>query len=242
MKIIPAIDIRGGLCVRLYQGDYDRETSYSDDPVSVAEQWEREGAELIHIVDLDGARDGEPTNRELVAEVAGCVSCDCEIGGGIRGADHIRWYVNQGLNRIILGSMAVKDPEGFEQICNTFPDTIVLAIDAKDGIVATRGWLETSTIRAEDLLKQVSRLPLAAVQYTDISKDGTLEGPNLEAIREIAVRSPFPFVAAGGIGSLEDIRNLRKLDREIGGTISGVIVGQALYKDAFTLAQAIAEK
>jgi len=240
MKIIPAIDIRGGLCVRLYQGDYDQEVSYSEDPVEVAEQWEREGAELLHIVDLDGAKDGEPTNRDLVAEIAGSVSCVCEVGGGIRGPDHIRWYLNQGLDRIILGSMAISDPEGFEKVCRQFADKIVLAIDARDGVVATRGWLERSTIQAEELIKQVSRLPLAAIQYTDISKDGTLEGPNLESIREMAVRSPFPFVAAGGIGSLEDIADLQALDREIGGKISGVIVGQALYKETFTLADAIA--
>ena len=238
MRIIPAIDILGGRCVRLFQGDYDREESYSDDPVGIAAAWEEQGANILHIVDLDGAREGRPTNRDLVAAIAARVSCQCEVGGGIREIDHIRSYRERGLARIVLGSMAITDPERFQEVCEQFPGTVVLAIDARDGMVATRGWREVSSLRAEDVLQQVSHLPLAAVQYTDISKDGTLEGPNLAGIREMARRSPFPFVAAGGIGSLDDIRKLRALDREIGERIWGVIVGQALYRRAFSLEEA----
>ena len=238
MRIIPAIDILGGRCVRLFQGDYDREESYSDDPVGIAAAWEEQGANILHIVDLDGAREGRPTNRDLVAAIAARVSCQCEVGGGIREIDHIRSYRERGLARIVLGSMAITDPERFQEVCEQFPGTVVLAIDARDGMVATRGWREVSSLRAEDVLQQVSHLPLAAVQYTDISKDGTLEGPNLAGIREMARRSPFPFVAAGGIGSLDDIRKLRTLDREIGERIWGVIVGQALYRRAFSLEEA----
>ncbi|MFH1737794.1 MAG: 1-(5-phosphoribosyl)-5-[(5-phosphoribosylamino)methylideneamino]imidazole-4-carboxamide isomerase [bacterium] len=239
MKIIPAIDIIGGRCVRLFQGDYDREESYSDDPVGVAAEWEAQGAQLLHLVDLDGAKDGRPTNRDLVAAIAARVSCPCEIGGGMRQDDQIRWYLDQGLARIVLGSMAITDPQRFQQVCEQFPEKVVLAIDARDGMVAARGWLDTSSLRAEDLLQQVSHLPLAAVQYTDISKDGTLEGPNIDAIRAMAGRSPFTFIAAGGIGSLDHIRELRALDLEIGERIWGVVVGQALYRKAFTLKEAI---
>lgn len=239
MRIVPAVDILGGRCVRLFQGDYDREESYSNDPVGVAAVWEEQGAEMLHLVDLDGARNGRPTNRDLVAAIAARVSCPCEVGGGVRETDHIRWYLERGLARVVLGSMAITEPESFQKVCEQSPDAIVLAIDARQGVVATRGWRETSSLRAEDLLRQVSRLPLAAVQYTDISKDGTLEGPNLAGIREMARRSPFPFVAAGGVGSLDDIRALRALDHEIGERIWGVIVGQALYRRAFTLKEAL---
>ena len=239
MKIIPAIDVRGGRCVRLYQGDYNREQMYSEDPVSVALKWQHDGAELLHLVDLDGARDGTPTNRDILATIAGQTSCPCEVGGGIREEDHIRWYLDHGVNRIILGSMAISDPPRFRQICRTFPGRIVLALDARNGFVSTRGWREDSALRAEDLLIQVSNLPLAAVQYTDIAKDGTLEGPNLPAVRSMATLCPFTFITAGGIGTLDHIRALEKLDRELDGKIWGVIVGQALYRGAFTLPEAI---
>lgn len=238
MIIIPAVDILGGRCVRLYQGDYSQEQVYSADPVSIAAQWEEQGAKLIHIVDLDGARYSRPTNRDLVAAIAVRVSCPCEIGGGIREIDHIRWYREHGVARVVLGSLAITDQAKFRSICDMFPGVIVLAIDARDGMVAGRGWLETSSLTARDLLDQVSSIPMAAVQYTDISRDGTLAGPNLDGIREMALRSPFPLIAAGGVGSLDDIRRLRALDREIGERIWGVIVGQALYRGEFTLRDA----
>lgn len=239
MRIIPAVDILGARCVRLFQGDYDQEEPYSDDPVGVAAAWEEQGAEILHLVDLDGARDGRPTNRDLIAAIVARVSCLCEVGGGIREIDHIRWYQEHGITRIVLGSMAITDPEKFEHVCEQSPGAVVLAIDARDGMVATHGWQEVSSLRARDVLLKVGHLPLAAVQYTDISKDGTLKGPNLVAIREMAQRCPFPFVAAGGIGSLDDIRRLRALDREIGERIWGVIVGQALYHGVFSLKEAL---
>ncbi len=239
MKIIPAIDIRGGRCVRLYQGDYDREQMYSEDPVSVALKWQHDGAELLHLVDLDGARDGLPTNRDIFAAIARQTSCLCEVGGGIRDEDHVRWYLDHGVSRIILGSMAISDPPRFRQICRAFPSRVVLALDARKGFVSTRGWREDSGFRAEDLLIQVSNLPLAAVQYTDIIKDGTLEGPNIPAVRSMAALCPFTFITAGGIGTLDHIKALEMLDRELDGKIGGVIVGQALYRGAFTLPEAI---
>ena len=225
--------------MRLYQGDYDKEESYSNDPVGVAAQWEEQGAERIHIVDLDGAKDGKPTNRDLVAAIAAGVSCECEIGGGMREEEQIDWYIQRGLSLINLGSMAIAEPDKFCAICKRFPGKVVLAIDARDGIVATRGWLEASSLKASELLDQARDLPLAAVQYTDISKDGTLEGPNVGAIRDLAILSPFDLIAAGGIGSLDHIKMLRQLNEEIGGKIGGVITGQALYRGAFTLKEAL---
>ncbi len=241
MEIIPAIDLRGGHVVRLFQGEYDQQTTYSNDPASIAKKWESEGAQTIHIVDLDGARDGEMKNRSALERISQAVTIRTELGGGLRDMATIEFVLNElRISRAILGSVLLEKPELVSDAANRFPGRIILGIDARNGMVATRGWRETSTVKAVDLVQEFKHAPLAAVIYTDIAKDGTLEGPNVEATREIAALSPFPIIASGGIGSLEHIRTLAELSRtKIGANITGAITGKALYEGKFTLREAL---
>ncbi len=235
MRVIPAIDLRGGLCVRLRQGDYQRETVFSDDPVAIARRWEDEGAELIHLVDLDGAKAGRPVNVEPVRRIVERVSVPCQLGGGVRDRETIAAWLDAGLSRVIVGTAALRDPDWFSAMIRTYPGQLVLGLDARQGRVATSGWLETSAVEATALAGQFDELPLAAIVYTDISRDGTLEGPNLEATAELARRVKTPVIASGGVGSLDDLGRLAVLP------LAGCIVGRALYEGRFTLAQAIAQ-
>ena len=234
MRVIPAIDLRGGLCVRLRQGDYHRETVFSDDPVAMAMRWEDEGAELIHLVDLDGAKEGRPVNVEPVRRIAERVSTPCQLGGGVRDQETIAAWLDAGLSRVIVGTAALRDPDWFRAMIRAYPGKLVLGLDARGGRVAVAGWQETSEVEASALARRFEDLPLAAIVYTDISRDGTLEGPNLEATAELARRVKTPVIASGGVGSLDD------LDRLAGLPLAGCIVGRALYEGKFTLAQAIA--
>ncbi|MDR3181389.1 MAG: 1-(5-phosphoribosyl)-5-[(5-phosphoribosylamino)methylideneamino]imidazole-4-carboxamide isomerase [Planctomycetaceae bacterium] len=233
MQILPAIDIRNGKCVRLKQGDYGRETVYGDNPVETALHWQQLGAEFLHIVDLDGAKDKEPVNKNLVCRMASSLDIPLEIGGGIRSGEAIQMYLDAGVRRVIIGTLALKEPQWFRQVCGQFPDRLVLGIDAKNGIVATEGWLETSGIRAVELAKQYADLPLAAVVYTDIAKDGMLEGPNFEEISAMQEAVPFPVVASGGVSTLADIRELMKRN------IPACIIGKALYEGTLRLEEAL---
>jgi phosphoribosylformimino-5-aminoimidazole carboxamide ribotide isomerase len=234
MQVIPAIDLRGGLCVRLRQGDYTRETVFGDDPGAMAARWEAEGASLIHLVDLDGAKSGRPVNVEAVRQILRRVSVPCQLGGGVRDRETIAAWLDAGLQRVIVGTSAVRDPDWFRSMIAAYPDRLVLGLDAREGKVATEGWLETSAVDAVNLAVQFDDLPLAGVVYTDIARDGTLEGPNLEATRTLAGRLRAPVIASGGVGSLDD------LDRLAGLPIFGCIVGRALYEGRFTLAEAVA--
>jgi len=234
MRVIPAIDLRGGLCVRLRQGDYQRETVFSDDPVAMAARWEEEGAGLIHLVDLDGAKAGRPVNVEPVRRIVERVSVPCQLGGGVRDQETIAAWLEAGLSRVIVGTAALRDPVWFKAMIRTYPGQLVLGLDARAGRVAVSGWQETSEVEATALAGEFYGLPLAAIVYTDIGRDGTLEGPNLAATAELARRVKIPVIASGGVGSLDD------LDRLAGLPLAGCIVGRALYEGKFTLAQAIA--
>ena len=234
MRVIPAIDLRGGLCVRLRQGDYQRETVFSDDPVAMAARWEDEGAELIHLVDLDGAKAGRPLNVEPVRRIVERVSVPCQLGGGVRDQETIAAWLDAGLSRVIVGTAALRDPVWFSAMILAYPGQLVLGLDARQGWVAVAGWLETSAVQATAFAAEFDGLPLAAIVYTDIGRDGTLEGPNLEATAELARRVKIPVIASGGVGSLDDLDRLARLP------LAGCIVGRALYEGKFTLAQAIA--
>jgi len=236
MIVIPAIDLKDGRCVRLRQGDMAAETVYSDDVPSVARQWQQAGASVIHVVDLNGAVDGEPRNLREIQSVIATVSVKVQVGGGIRNIDTVRRYLKAGVSRVVLGTAALTDRAFLEQACAEFPRRILLGLDARDGKVAVQGWTTVSETRAIDLLKEVSGCELGAVIYTDISRDGMLSGPNLSALKEVVEYSSFPVIASGGITRLEDLLAVQSL----GPRIEGVIVGKALYDGKLEYATAVA--
>lgn len=234
MQIWPAIDLRDGKCVRLRQGDYRQETVYSDDPVAVARRFQAEGASHLHIVDLDGARDGAPTNVETVRQIVEAVDMECELGGGIRERATIETLLNAtGLDRLVLGTSALKEGDWFRKMCEQFPRQLVLGIDARDGMVATDGWLETSEMPALELANQFRGLPLAAIAYTDISADGMLAGPNLAAMAHMRTHIELPVIASGGVTTVENVRLLAEAG------MAGAIIGRALYEGTITLPEAL---
>lgn len=232
MQVIPAIDLRGGRCVRLVQGDFDRETVFGDDPAAMAARWVADGAERLHLVDLDGAKTGRPANVEAVRAILSAVDIPCQIGGGIRDDASAAAWLDAGIERVIVGTQALKDPAWFRNLAERFPNRVVLGLDARDGRVATDGWLDVSSVLAVSLAEQFDDLPLAAVIYTDIACDGMLTGPNIEATRQLADRIKTPVIASGGVGSLEDLARLAVLP------IAGCIVGRALYEGRFRLSEA----
>jgi phosphoribosylformimino-5-aminoimidazole carboxamide ribotide isomerase len=234
MQIWPAIDLLGGKCVRLRQGDYARETVFSDDPAAVAEDFERQGARHLHLVDLDGARAGRPMNLEAVRAILDRVGMECELGGGVRDAATIESLLELGLARLVLGTSALKRPDWFAEMCRQFPGRLALGVDARDGLAATDGWLETSTTRAVDLVQQFAGAPLAAIIYTDIATDGMLAGPNVAAMREMCEAAPAPVVASGGVTTAADVAALAAAG------LAGAIVGRALYEGTITLPAALA--
>jgi phosphoribosylformimino-5-aminoimidazole carboxamide ribotide isomerase len=233
MQIIPAIDLRGGRCVRLVQGDYDRETVFGDDPAAMAARWEAEGAGRIHLVDLDGAKEGRPVNVDAVRAILARVRVPCQLGGGVRDEATIKGWLDTGLERVVVGTQALKDPAWFREVVNRYPGRIVLGLDARDGRVATGGWLDVSSVGATELAEGFDDLPLAAVVYTDIARDGMLGGPNLAATEALARRLRTPVIASGGVGSLEDLARLAALP------IAACIVGRALYEGRFGLNEAL---
>jgi phosphoribosylformimino-5-aminoimidazole carboxamide ribotide isomerase len=232
MQVIPAIDLRGGRCVRLRQGDYGRETIFGDDPAAMAEHWVAEGATRVHLVDLDGALSGRPVNEETVLEILARVDVPCQLGGGIRDEATVAEWLAAGLDRVIVGTQALKDPPWFREIAARYPGRLVLGLDARDGKVATHGWLDVSAVEAITLAVQFDDLPLGGVVYTDIARDGMLEGPNLAATEALAARLKTPVYASGGVGSLDDVARLARLP------IAGCIVGRALYEGRFRLREA----
>jgi phosphoribosylformimino-5-aminoimidazole carboxamide ribotide isomerase len=232
MQVIPAIDLRGGLCVRLRQGDYSQETVFSDDPSAMAARWASEGAGRLHLVDLDGAKEGRPINVRAVRSILDSVKVPCQLGGGVRDEGTIAAWLDAGVERVVVGTQALKDPHWFRAMAEKFPGRLVLGLDAKDGRVATAGWLDVSTVVATTLAEQFDDLPLAAVVYTDITRDGTLEGPNLAATEALARRLKTPVIASGGVGTLDDIERLARLP------IAACIVGRALYDQRFRLTEA----
>lgn len=223
MEIIPAIDLRGGQCVRLFQGDSAQTTVYDSDPVAVARRWQAAGAFRLHLVDLDGAFDGEPKNRAAVEAICREVSLPVQLGGGIRSRAIAASWLERGVDRVILGTVAIEQPELTAELIAAFGDRIVVSLDARDGYVTTHGWTQTSSLRAETLLQQLTAAGLQRVVYTDISRDGTLTEPNFEALAALVDVSRVPVIASGGIARTEHLDRLRSLG------VEAAIVGKALY-------------
>ncbi len=237
MIVIPAIDIKNGKCVRLLQGRMDAETVFSDDPAAMGRRWENDGAALIHVVDLDGAVGKRPVNLDTVRKIIDQVNVPVQVGGGIRDMETIRMYMEQGVSRVIIGTEAIKNPDLVKTACREFPGQIVVGIDAKNGKVAIEGWTRTTEVTAVDLAKQFEDCGVAAINFTDIARDGMRTGPNLAETEKLALAISIPVVASGGVSSIEDIKNLLPL--EAAGVI-GVITGRALYDGSLDLKAAIA--
>ncbi len=236
MDVIPAIDLLAGRCVRLYQGDYSRSQVFDDDPLAVAHQWVEQGAARLHLVDLDGARTGQPVNLNTIAAIVQAVDIPVQVGGGVRDYQRAKDLLARGVAQVILGTVAIEQPHLVTQLCQDLPGKILVGIDARDGRVATRGWLNTSKVPAIELAQQVARQGAAAIIYTDIQRDGTLEGPNLEALRELATAVSVPVIASGGVSSITDLLSLLALEPQ---GVSGVIVGRALYTGDISLTEAL---
>ena len=237
MIIFPAIDIRGGKCVRLEEGRFDRETVFAENPLSAAQKWVAAGTRWLHVVDLDGARAGQPVNLDIISEIARTFPVKVQLGGGIRTADTVARILDAGVERVILGSVAAREPELVERLCADYDEKIVIGIDARDGIVAVDGWEKSGMMRAEELAVRMRQAGARRIIYTDIARDGMLSGINVAATLELAKRSALPVIASGGVGGLDDIRQLVRLGDE---GIEGVIVGKALYTGAVSLPEALA--
>jgi phosphoribosylformimino-5-aminoimidazole carboxamide ribotide isomerase len=233
MQIIPAIDLRGGRCVRLRQGNYADETVFSEDPAAMAMHWVTQGAERLHLVDLDGARDGQPANLKSVRAILDRGGVPCQFGGGVRSTVAVAELLALGLDRVVVGTRAVADAGWFETLCRDFPGKICLGLDARDGRVATEGWTQTSTTSAIDLAKRFDELPLAAIIYTDISRDGMMSGVNLRGIEDMVKAVRSPVIASGGVTTLDDVRAISRVGA------AGCIVGRAIYEGTISLPDAI---
>ncbi len=236
MLIIPAIDLKDGACVRLKQGRMEDDTVFSDDPIGVAAQWVEQGARRLHLVDLNGAFAGTPINGEIVRAIAQrWPSLPIQIGGGIRSLETIEAYVQAGVSWVILGTKAVKEPSFVREACRAFPGKVIVGIDAKDGWVATDGWAEVSSIQAVDLAKQFKADGISAIVYTDIARDGMMQGVNVEATAKLARDSGLPIIASGGVTNLDDIHRLMAVKND---GIVGAITGRAIYEGTLDLGQA----
>jgi len=236
MLVIPAIDLKDGKCVRLRQGRMDDSTIFSDDPVDVAGRWFDAGARRLHLVDLNGAFEGEPINGEIVRQIAKRFpNFPIQIGGGIRSLETIEAYLKAGVNYVIIGTKAVKEPEFVAEACGEFPGHIIVGLDAKDGKVATDGWAEVSDIEATDLAKQFEEDGVSAIVYTDIARDGMMQGVNVEATVRLAQASSIPVIASGGITNMDDIRGLSEQSQH---GICGAITGRAIYEGTLDVSEA----
>lgn len=231
--IYPAIDIRGGRCVRLMQGDYDREMVYGDSPLAMAKTFHEAGADWLHIVDLDGAKMGAPRNREAILQITKHLPMNLQVGGGIRTEEDVSEYLRGGVDRVILGSSAISAPSFVKEMLATYGSRIVIGLDAYNGWAAAEGWTQTSAMKAEDLAHELADRGARRFIFTDISRDGMLSGPNTEAITKIAALTGKEVIASGGVGSLDDLKALQQAG------VAGVIIGRALYDGAFTLQEAL---
>ncbi len=223
MIIFPAIDILNGKCVRLIQGDYQQETVYSDSPVNMALEWESKGAEYLHLVDLDGAKTGQSINKQVIKEIAQSVSIPVQVGGGIRSIETVKEHIENGVSRVIIGTAAISDPDFLQQAVDTYEDKIAVSIDAKNGYVATDGWTRTSEIKAIDLLLELEQMGVETIVYTDILKDGMLQGPNFAELTTINQATSIDVIASGGVTTKEDVQQLQSMN------LYGAIIGKALY-------------
>ncbi len=233
MEVWPAIDLRGGKCVRLRQGDYSQETVFGDDPAEMARHWVDLGAECLHLVDLDGAREGKPVNVASVRSIVEAVKVPCELGGGVRSEESIRALLDLGLRRLVVGTLALREPDWFRSMCQKFPGRLVLGIDARGGRVATEGWLATSEVLAVELAGWFAGEPIAALVYTDIATDGMMAGPNVAEMAAMQAAVEWPVVASGGVTTKEDVARLAAVP------MGGCIIGRALYEGTLTLPEAL---
>lgn len=236
MIIYPAIDLKDGKCVRLYKGEMDQDTVYNDDPAAQALTWAQAGFSWLHVVDLNGAFEGKPVNADAVTSILASIDLPVQLGGGIRSLKQIEHWLAQGISRVILGTAAVRDPALVQQACGLFPGQIAVGIDARKGLVAVEGWAEDSDMSAIDLAKKVEDCGVETIIYTDIDRDGTGEGLNMAATRQLAENTRIPVIASGGVGSLEDIRAVRAAKSS---GIQGVIIGKALYDGRIEAAEAL---
>ncbi|MGK7909619.1 MAG: 1-(5-phosphoribosyl)-5-[(5-phosphoribosylamino)methylideneamino]imidazole-4-carboxamide isomerase [Synechococcus sp.] len=241
MEVIPAIDLLGGRCVRLFQGNYDRSEVFGDDPLEMARRWAREGATRLHLVDLDGAKSGQPTNFQVIQQIVRALDIPVQVGGGVRSLAIAEQLLGFGVERVIVGTLAVEQPQELALMCQQYPGKIAVGIDARNGKVATRGWMDTTEVEATSLVKQVCQHDIVAIIYTDIHRDGTLSGPNVNQLRAITDVSSVPTIASGGISSVSDLLSLLPLSSpgRSGASVGGAIVGKALYAGAIELAEAI---
>jgi phosphoribosylformimino-5-aminoimidazole carboxamide ribotide isomerase len=235
LTIVPSIDLRGGRVVRLKQGDYGQQMNYDLDPIEVARGFAAAGAKWMHVVDLDGAKEGRPVQTELIAKVIRATGLKVEVGGGIRTTDDVRTLLDAGAARVVVGTKAMEDWPWFKALAHdpAFAHKLVLAVDAKEGMIATKGWTETSSRRASDVAREVSDWPVGALLYTDVARDGMLQGPNIQHTAELARAGKVPVIASGGVGHIDHIRALAKVP------VWGVIVGRSLYEGKVDLAEAI---
>ncbi len=233
-EVIPVIDLRGGRCVRLYQGDFAKETVFSNDPVGVARRWEAAGAPRIHVVDLDGAASGRPVNTSIVEAIAAAVSIPIQAGGGLRTIEAIELLLARGVQRVVLGTSAAEDPALVGEAAQRFGEAIVVGVDARDGLVATHGWVKAQAISAVDLIKRMEALDVRRFVYTDIARDGALTGPPLDSIGDLLKSTGAAVIASGGVSSLADLEQLARLG------IEGAIVGRAVYTGDVDLRRAVA--
>ena len=236
MDIIPAIDILDGKCVRLYQGDYTQSEVFSQNPQEMALRFQAEGATRLHLVDLDGAKEGRPVNFKIIESIVKSVSIPVQVGGGLRSRDAVQKLVELGVSRVILGTIAVEQPELVGQLSQEFAGKIIIGIDARDGKVATRGWLETSSLSAVELAQKMSKLGASGIIYTDIQRDGTLCGPNIPALSSLVTQVDIPVIASGGVSSLSDLLSLVSLEAS---GLEGVIIGKAIYTGAVSIKEAV---
>ena len=233
MEVIPAIDLKAGRCVRLLQGDFDKETVFSTDPGAVARGWEQVGAPRIHVVDLEGAASGRPENAEAVACILESVDIPIQLGGGIRNMEVFETWLARGVQRVVLGTAVVEDPDFLQEALRRFGESVVVGIDARDGWVAASGWKRTTEVDAIELIERMKGFGARRIIYTDISRDGMLSGPNLESVRQVVSSTKVPVIASGGVSTIEHLKSLRELG------VEGAIVGRALYTGDVNLREAI---
>jgi len=236
IEIIPAIDLIDGECVRLYQGDYKQKVVYSSEPVEIAKKWQKLGAKRLHVVDLDGAKEGKSLNLDVAAEIVQATDLKVELGGGLRDREAIENVLNAGVHYAILGTIAVENMNLLKWAAETYRQRILLGIDARNGKVSVRGWLEDSDTDATELIRSVNNLPLAGVIFTDIQRDGAMVGPNIQSLLAFADASEIPVTASGGMTTVDDIRKINRLAHP---RITSAIIGRALYEDQIDLAEAI---
>ncbi len=235
LTIIPSIDLRGGQVVRLRQGDYSQQLNYAVDPIETAQQFQQAGAKWIHIVDLDGAKEGRPAQVELIRKIIAAVDVSVEVGGGVRSTDDVKALLGAGAQRVVVGTKALEAWDWFRELCHQpeMSDRLILAVDAKDGMVATRGWTHTTNVSAEELARQVSDWPLGALLYTDVAKDGMMTGPNYANTARLAQAGKVPVIASGGIGNINHVRETKKTGAW------GCIIGRSLYEGTVKLEEAL---